>query len=172
MLHPHLWRVKQDTLIFVFSIPKHCEREWRGTCKSYSSCFPKYLSSNFGVTIANNPGGGGTWPKFVRGCADEKNIFTQAPESLPSNDTRFHKKSVKSILQNTKIWLNDNPIQQNFPFSHVLTTGSRKIVFFWYPVLEKIAENDTLKIGTSPSDKYTRYPPPLGPITFPWEISK
>ena len=33
-------------------------------------------------------GGGGSWPKFARGCAQEK-IFHPIPEFLPSNDTRF-----------------------------------------------------------------------------------
>ena len=47
-------------------------------------------------------GGGGTSPKFVRGCAQENKFFHPAPEFLPSND-RPRKKSTKSILKNTTI---------------------------------------------------------------------
>ena len=40
-----------------------------------------------------------------------KKFFYPVSEFLPSNDTRFHKESVKSVLQNTKIGLNnDDPI--------------------------------------------------------------
>ena len=42
-----------------------------------------------------------------------KKFFYFAPEFLTSNDTRFQKKAVKGILQNTKIGLTDNLIKHN-----------------------------------------------------------
>ena len=46
---------------------------------------------HFFMNISHNvPGGGGcTRPRFVRGCAHDKNFFHPAPEFLPSNDTLF-----------------------------------------------------------------------------------
>ena len=45
-----------------------------------------YLSSQY---LYVPPGGEGTSPGFVRGCAHEMKIFHPAPEFLPSNDTLF-----------------------------------------------------------------------------------
>ena len=86
------------------------------------------------------------------------NSFYSVPEFLPSNDSRLWKKAVKSILQNTKIGRNSKPNSQDFPFS---PNRLQKYCFLSIcPLQEKISEDDTLENGTSPSNKYTKYPPP------------
>ena len=53
-------------------------------------------------------GGGGTWPKFVRGCAHDK-FFLLAPEFLPSNDTLDSRKIGEKYTPKHKTGLNDSP---------------------------------------------------------------